>query len=186
LQKYKYKTKEVIKMGTITNYFKDCQSIEEIKKQYRKLVQQFHPDHNRETDTNKIMAEINLQYEQQKGRKFTATNHETGKTYEQNFDPFDGYREIINKLINLSGITIELCGTWLWVTGVKKEDKEKQVILKELKFTFSGKKCAWYWKPGDNKYRKKSKKELSLDEIRNLYGSEKVNKEEQEQRQAIA
>ena len=172
-------------MGTKTNYFANCTSIEEIKKIYRQLAKKYHPDHNN-TDTNAIMAEINLQYEQQKGRTFTATNHETKKEYTTNFDPFDGYREIINRLINLEGITIELCGTWLWITGVKKEDKEKQAILKELNFTFSGKKCAWYWKPGT--YRKKSKKELTIEEIRNLYGSNRVQREEQqtEQRQAIA
>ena len=173
-------------MGTITNYFKDCHSIEQIKKRYRELAQKFHPDHNKEIDTNKIMAEINLQYEQFKNQKFTSTNHETGKTYEQTFDPFDGYRELIDALLKIPGITIELCGTWLWITGVKKEDKEKQAILKELGFTFAFKKSAWYWKPGDKKYRKKSKKELNLDEIRNLYGSNRVNREEQEQRQAIA
>ncbi|MDD2627825.1 MAG: hypothetical protein PHD20_02945 [Clostridia bacterium] len=117
--------------------------------------------------------------------KFTSVNHETKKTYEQTFDPFDGYREIIDKLINLSDITIELCGTWLWITGVKKEDKEKQAMLKELGFSYSAKKLAWYWKPGT--YRKKSKKELNLDQIRNLYGSNRVNREDQrEQQQAIA
>ncbi|MFA7157530.1 MAG: DnaJ domain-containing protein [Bacilli bacterium] len=168
-------------MGTITNYFSDCQTIEEIKKRYRKLAQQFHPDHNRETDTNSIMAEINSQYEKFRFQKFTATNHETKKTYEQTFDPFDGYRELIDKLINLQGITIELCGSWLWITGETKQHKE---TLKELNFSFSGKKIAWYWKPGT--YRKKSKKELNLEEIRNLYGSNTVNKQEQEQKKAIA
>jgi len=165
------------------NYFKDCQSIEEIKKRYRELAKKYHPDHNRDTDTNKIMAEINLQYEQQKGRKFTSVNHETGKEYTTNFDPFDGYREIISKLINIPNIVIELCGSWLWITGETKPHKD---ILKELNFTFSGKKCAWYWKPGT--YRKKSKKELTIEEIRNLYGSNRVQREdrEQEQRQAIA
>lgn len=170
-------------MGTITNYFKDCQSIEQIKKTYRELAKKYHPDHNN-TDTNSIMAEINLQYEQQKGRKFTATNHETKKTYEQTFDPFDGYREKINKLINLSGIEIELCGTWLWITGDTKPYKEQ---LKELGFKFSGKKLAWYWKPGT--YRKKSKKELTIDEIRNLYGSQRYNNnnnDKEEKKQAIA
>lgn len=173
-------------MTTKINYFSDCSTIEQIKKRYRELAKKYHPDHNPNTDTNKIMAIINLQYEQQKGRKFTSTNHETNKEYTQEFDPFDGYRELIDALLKIPGITIELCGTWLWVTGVKKEDKEKQAILKELKFTFSGKKCAWYWKPGT--YRKKSKRELTIEEIRNLYGSNRVQREdqEQEQRQAIA
>ena len=167
---------------TTKNYFSDCSTIEQIKKRYRELAQKFHPDHG---GTNEEMTIINLQYEQQKGRKFTATNHEINKEYTQEFDPFDGYRELIDALINIPNITIELCGTWLWVTGDTKPVKD---YLKKLGFKFSGKKCAWYWKPGDKKYRKKSKKELNLDEIRNLYGSEKVNRTEQEreQRQAIA
>ena len=65
-------------------------------------------------------------------------------------------------------------------------NKTYKDYLKELGFSFSGKKIAWYWKPGDKKYRKKSKKELNLDEIRNLYGSNRVNREEQEQQQAIS
>ncbi len=169
-------------MKTKINYFSNCHSIEQIKKRYRELAQKFHPD--KSSGNTETMKQINLQYEQFKNKKFTGVNHETQKTYEQTFDPFDGYREIIDKLINLEGITIELCGTWLWITGVKKEDKEKQAILKELKFTYHPKKVMWYWKPGT--YRKKSKRELSIEEIRNLYGSQKVNREEQEQRQAIA
>jgi len=168
-------------MKTKINYFSDCSTIEQIKKRYRELAQKFHPDHNKEIDTNEIMKQINLQYEQFKNKKFTSVNHETQKTYEQTFDPFDGYREIIDKLINLQGITIELCGTWLWITGVKKEDKEKQDILKELGFKFSGKKIAWYYHSGQ--YRKKSKKNLTIDEIRNMYGSEKVNRDQDKEKQ---
>lgn len=124
-------------MATKTNYFEDCTTIEQIKKRYRELAQQFHPDHNKETDTNSIMVEINLQYEQFRFKTFTGINHETKKEYTTNFDPFDGYRELIDALINLSGIQIELCGTWLWVTGETKQHKE---TLKDLGFTFSGKK----------------------------------------------
>lgn len=168
-------------MATKINYFSDCHSIEQIKKRYRELAQKFHPDHNHDNDTTETMKQINLQYEAFKNKTFTGYNHETKKEYTQNFDPFDGYREIIDKIINLEGITIELCGTWLWITGETKQHKD---ILKELGFTFSGKKLAWYWKPGI--FRKKSKKELTIEEIRNLYGSEMVNRDEREQRQAIA
>lgn len=165
------------------NYFSDCQTIEQIKTQYRKLAQKYHPDKNPGIDTNSIMAEINKQYEQFRNKTFTATNNETGKEYTTNFDPFDGYRELIDQLLNLDGINIELCGTWLWITGDTKPHKE---TLKELGFSFSAKKLAWYWKPGT--YRKKSKRELTIDEIRNMYGSERVNRTEQqeEKKQAIA
>jgi len=93
--------------------------------------------------------------------------------YEESFNPDDGYREIIDQIINLAGITIELCGTWLWITGVTKQHRE---ILKELGFIFAFKKCAWYWEP--RTYRKKSKKQMSMDWIRNAYGSDILNQRE--------
>jgi len=158
------------------NYFQDCQTIEQIKTRYRELVQKFHPDHA--GGSNEIMKEINLQYESYKGMTFTATNHETGKTYKQNLDPFDGYREIIDLLVNIPNITIELIGTWIWVGGDTKPVKE---YLKEIGLKFSGKKLMWYYHAGT--YRKKSKKNLTIDEIRNMYGSNKVNQDQEKQEQ---
>ena len=43
--------------------------------------------------------------------------------------------------------------------GYRNNYKNAFPILKELGFTFSGKKLAWYWKPGT--FRKKSKKRSS-------------------------
>lgn len=163
-------------MKTKINYFSDCHSIEQIKTRYRELAQKFHPDHA--GGSNEIMKEINLQYESYKGMTFKATNHETGKEYSSTFDPFDGYREIINSIINIPNITIELIGTWIWITGETKPIKE---YLKELGFKFSGKKLAWYYHSGQ--YRKKSKKNLSIEEIRNMYGSEKVNRDQDKEKQ---
>ena len=76
---------------------------------------------------------------------------------------------LINALINLDGINIELCGSWLWITGNTKEHKE---VLKGLHFRWSKSKLAWYYHTED--YKKSSKKTYSLDEIRDLYGSETI------------
>lgn len=52
--------------------------------------------------------------------------------------------ELIEALNETDGVTAELIGTWLWVTGNTKEHKE---ILKSLGFRWSGKKQAWYMAP---------------------------------------
>lgn len=49
-------------------------------------------------------------------------------------------------------------------------------MLKELKFRYAHKKQAWYYHT--EPYRKRSKRELTLDEIRDMFGSEKYNQSE--------
>ena len=44
------------------NYFEHCQSVEEAKKHYKKLLMQYHPDHageEGETITKEIIAQFN-------------------------------------------------------------------------------------------------------------------------------
>ena len=54
--------------------------------------------------------------------------------------------------------------------------KAHKEMLKELKFRYAHKKQAWYYHT--EPYRKKSKRELTLDEIRDMFGSEKYNQSE--------
>ncbi len=78
---------------------------------------------------------------------------------------------IIEKLIHMDGIEIEICGSWVWVTGNTRAHKDE---LKALAFRWSSNKAAWYFHRDG--YRKRSKKSLTLDEIRDYYGSEKIEK----------
>ena len=153
------------------NYFKDCKSIEEVKETYRRLALKHHPDAGGDNDTMRI---INLQYDEMKDKKFEGINFKTGEKYETTFNPFDGFRDIIDKLIRVKGIEIEVCGTWIWVSGDTKPHKD---TLSNIGLKYSANKTAWYWHGG--KYRRRSKKNYSLDEIREMYGSEKVEKEKE-------
>lgn len=80
--------------------------------------------------------------------------------------------DIIEKLIHMEGIEIDVCGSWVWVTGDTRPHKEE---LKALSFRWSSNKSAWYFHRDG--YKKRSKKSLTLDEIRGYYGSEKIEKE---------
>ena len=78
-------------------------------------------------------------------------------------------REVLQKIINFDGIEIELVGAWLWVSGNTYSYKKE---LKEIGFKWASQKKMWYWK--SESYQKKSRKSLSMDDIRNYYGSTKV------------
>ena len=150
-------------------WFTNPQTLEELKKQYKRLAMKHHPDiGGNVTDMQEINAEYDklfeiLKYTHQAadGKTYTAEK-ETTETAEE-------FKKIINRIINLQNITIEICGTWIWITG---DTYEHRNVLKELKFRFSKSKSAWYY--NNDGYRKNHSKIYSLDEIRGLYGSETV------------
>lgn len=141
-------------------YFKDVKTIEDLKKQYRKLAKQYHPDLG---GTDAEMKIINKEYEKLFEQVKSGA---TGK--ERNANVNDGFREIIEAIINLEGLEIEICGTWLWVGGETYDHKE---TLKEKGFKFTKKKKKWYWTADKLTKRKRTK---SMEWIRKEYGSEIV------------
>src|SRR5690606_21664303 len=99
----------ILRSVIIMKYFKNVTTLEELKKQYRKLAKQYHPDLN-ENDTTKDMQQINKEYEilfdQLKNNK-SNTENEKASTY----------MNIINELIKYEDITIDIVGSWLWLSG---------------------------------------------------------------------
>lgn len=155
-------------------YFKNVQTIEELKRQYKTLAFEYHPDKGGKVEEMQaINAEYDLLFERVKNVHETAD----GKTYtkEQGADVPDNFREIINAIITFD-CRIELCGSWLWVFNAYEYRKE----LKELGFFWCSSKKAWAWtdKPSENKHR------LTLEEIRRLHGSEIIKEEEKKRLQA--
>lgn len=80
--------------------------------------------------------------------------------------------EMLSKIIHLSDITIEICGAWIWISGNTYQHRKE---LKEYGFKYASKKCQWYWH--SESFKKKSKKPLSMNDIRNYYGSTEVQTE---------
>ena len=73
---------------------------------------------------------------------------------------------------------IEIIGSWLWIHG----GYEYRELLKSIGFKFAPKKKAWCWHFGE--YRRHHKREVTLDEIRERYGSQKVS--HKSERKAVA
>ena len=147
-------------------YFKNPQTLEDLKQQYRELAFRYHPDKG---GTDEAMKAINNEYDElfevlkdvhrtQAGETFTSKNPSN--------ETADQFKDLINELMRMDEITIEIIGCFAWVTGNTKPYREK---LKELKFQWHSTKKAWYLKPED--YKRRSRKEYDLDEIRNMYGT---------------
>jgi hypothetical protein len=147
-------------------WFNDCQTLEEVKAQYKKLAKQYHPDLGGDTAT---MQEINREYAFATAQAIKGENLTEEET-ENEIRMSEAYRNAVEQVIHLPGITVELVFKWLWVTGATYSHK---TALKAAGFLFAPKKVAWYFRTEEYKASKGSKK--SLDEIRNKYGSEILN-----------
>jgi|BioPla2DNA2_1021312.scaffolds.fasta_scaffold189662_1 curved DNA-binding protein CbpA len=147
------------------NYFKGIDNLQDLKNLYRELAKKHHPDHGGDNETmKKINAEFEYLFNTLPKTKGEKASEQTATDY----------IKVVENIIHIPDIKIEIIGTWIWITGNTKPVKEE---LKKAGFKFAPKKVAWYWH-GQKKYRKRSKKKLSMEEIRNLYGSEELEKKE--------
>eukprot|EP01132_Coremiostelium_polycephalum_P022712 gene22712-26971_t len=144
-------------------YFNHCQTLEEVKATYKKLALQFHPDRGGDTAT---MQAINSEYAYATALLLKGANLSQEET-EREMHFSEEYRKILEQIINLPGITIELVGLWIWVTGKTKPVRKE---LRAAGLFFASKKEAWYYRSQDLKELRGGKK--NLDEIRNKYGSQ--------------
>lgn len=160
----------------MNKYFKDVNTLEELRKQYKNLLKMHHPDNGGSEDTTK---EINTEYERLfkiLKDKHDSRQQDNANCYESEYSKnmYDwendkAIRETLEKIINFDDIEIEIIGAWIWVSG-NTYNYRKQ--FKELGFKYAGKKKAWYFHT--EAFRKKSHKSLSMDDIRDYYGSTKV------------
>ena len=160
-------------------YFKNVNTLEELRKQYKELLKQFHPD-NPSGSTEATQA-INAEYDRlfkvlKDTHESKTADNENGKAdFNKKYYDFSedqALRDMLNKIIGFDGITIEIIGNWIWCFNSFNYRKE----LKELGFKYAGQKKAWYYHT--EAFRKKGKKALSMDDIRNYYGSTEVKTEE--------
>lgn len=137
----------------IKSYFENVTTAEELKKAFHEWVKKLHPDNGGDIEAFKAMK---AEYERLAKSKIWNT-HKTmdGKTYEkQNAQAPEEFADMIEKLFRFENITIEILGSWIWVTGDTKAIKEQ---LKELGFLFSSKKAAWFYNGDSKKKRTHSK-----------------------------
>lgn len=150
-------------------YFHDCTTLDELKKQYRRLAMIHHPDVGGDPETMKeINNEHDALFEILKSRhNAEAKADTTGKTHETT-ETAEEFREIIEKLLRMNGLEVELCGSWLWIGGNTREHKDE---LKAAGCRWSNNKKLWYWHHAEEgiRWHRGTK---TIGEIRAKYGSQ--------------
>lgn len=161
-------------------YFTNANTLEELRKQYKELLKQYHPDNAK--GSVEITQEINTEYDSL--FKVLKNRHESKQTstdgtradsnnMKYDFAEDEKLREVLQKIIHFADITIEIIGAWIWVSGKTYQYKDS---LKEIGFKYAPQKRQWYFHT--EAFRKKSRKALSMEDIRNYYGSTEVQTEE--------
>ena len=143
----------------IENEFKEVTGINEAKKIYKILAKRLHPDVGGSEEEFKILNSVYTE----------LIEH---KIYFSSGVKIDiELEKIISLILYFENITIELIGSWIWVSGDTKSIKDK---LKELGFKWASKKKMWYF----GEMKAKNLKPKSMNEIKNKYGSKTMKSTE--------
>lgn len=143
--------------------FSKCSTLEELKKEYRRAAMKAHPDLG---GSNDQMKAVNAAYSKRFEQLKNAHNAQPEKPYTVT-EQAEEFIDIIDRLVNLDGLNVELCGSWLWIGGETRKHKE---ALKKAGCKWHSKKQLWYWHGGKHtRYRKGSS--VDMEEIRGKYGS---------------
>ena len=159
-------------------YFKDLNSMEEVKKQYRKLAMKYHPDRG---GNEEVFKQINKEYEQAMEKAKIKETKKAKTKQEEDFIKSQytnskNFRNIIDKLIVLEGIDIEITGTWIWLRG--NTYKYKEYLKSEFNAQWSKSKKCWFISPEGKNFRKtRGYRGKSMSSIRSTYGSTKIKSE---------
>lgn len=145
-------------------YFAACTTLEELKKEYRRLAMIHHPDHGGDTAT---MQAINGEYSEAFARLKNQHNAAADEAHQTTETP-EEFITIISQLLRFPGLTVELCGSWLWITGETYAIKDQ---LKAAGCRWSSSKKAWYWHHPEEGHRW-HKGTATMSDIRTKYGSQ--------------
>lgn len=163
--------------------FDQFNTVSEVKQAYKKQAFKLHPDRG---GTHESFVEMQAQYlaklKSLNGQESTGFDNKS-HTYYYNESVETEVMEKITELLNLKAddLEIELCGTWLWISGNTRAYKEK---LKELSLKWHSKRSKWYFHTKNTHKKRMSK--LSFDQIRLAYGSKTFESEKESKKKTIA
>lgn len=159
-------------------------TIEDAKRQYKKLILTYHPDLAAKNgltveEATKACQTINAEWDYIKKHNYNVHEGDDGDIFTDwnqtsADETTERYADIIEQLVKMEGVTIEICGSFIWLGGNTFEHKDeiKALAAYGVKVGWANKKKMWFLAPSD--WKKKSHKELTMGNIRNTYGSQFV------------
>ena len=158
-------------------FFDSCQNLNELKAEYKKLAMKHHPDMGGDVRT---MQAINVEYDKTFAVLKELQNMEAeqpeSRTKVTTETP-EEFRSVVDALFRIEGIEVELCGSWLWVSGDTYQNRE---ALKACGCLWSRSKQRWYWRHAEDDCWW-SRGKTSMQEIRHKYGSEWLERADERQ-----
>ena len=139
----------------------------DIKKAYKQAAVKFHPDKNRDNPlASEMMKAINSAYDflmQNIDRINSCQSSQDSTSYHYG----EELENVLNALLNMTGVIFEVAGNWVWISGDTKTHKD---AIKALGCKWASKKKMWFYRPDEYK-ASRNRKEHSIDEIRTMYGT---------------
>lgn len=150
------------------NYFKDCQTVDQAKNLFRKLVKQLHPD----TSGYDSQADFVNMYKQFESFRPTKDNFNQQGSFNA-----EKFYNTIKLFDGLTDIKITFVGSFIWLEDIEIGAMYRQKdTIKAIKIDgynnprWANKKKSWYFSPLD--YKQKFKSNKTLEQIKDTWGKQ--------------
>jgi hypothetical protein len=141
-----------------TNLFYGCTSAAEVQLRFDELSSVF-------ADQTEMLKALKAEY----STLMSVLNSEKPVEEEKDKASISEIIKVLQEKVNPDGLHLEICGTWLWITGNTYQVKN---VLKELGFRFSSNKLCWYYRQDD--HRSGNQKPVPFEFIKGKYGSKEI------------
>lgn len=147
-------------------YFSKVKTLSELKKLYKQLAREHHPDFGGDIE---VMQAINAEYD--KMIEYFAKHGDKREQEKAAAEVPERFRKIIAELIRMEFVQIEIVGSWIWLSGNVGKYLRK---IKGMGFEYSTKQKKYYLSDGTGKGRASR---YNFQELREIYGSDIIESE---------
>lgn len=177
-----------------TKFFNGRMTADEMKKLYRKLALEWHPDINHAPNALEMMKLINAEFSYWYARAATeqvkeekSQNNPGKKEYysqHYSYEFIENLEKMIqwiydNNIDRMPGLTVDVVGVFIWIAGITPEMNEERAKVKAVGFQGGykwhddgSKEYMWKWTPEIKRF----KSNPNIDDIKRTYGSERKNR----------